>query len=105
MTNFSSVALFVQKLLRWVILPHPNCLTYIKKPNWERVKQEVKGKVVTDQGHITEKLMKKIQHLYGIALEQNVDYQRVDQLKIALAVGTVYFTKAPSFIVKTENCY
>ena len=20
-----------------VILPHPNCLTYIKKPNWERV--------------------------------------------------------------------
>ena len=23
----------------WVILPNPNCLTYIKKPNWERVKK------------------------------------------------------------------
>ena len=31
------------------------------------------GKVVTDQGHLTKKLMNKLQNLYGIALEQSVD--------------------------------
>ena len=40
MPNFSSVALFVQKLFRWSKFTHPNCLTYIKKPNWERVKKK-----------------------------------------------------------------
>ena len=29
------------------------------------------GKGVTDQGHLTEKLMNKRQNLYGAALEQN----------------------------------
>ena len=30
-------------------------------------------KGVTDQGHLTEKLMNKLQNRYGIVLEQNVD--------------------------------
>ena len=37
--NFSSLALFVQKLATGgnVILSLPNCLVYIKYPNWNRV--------------------------------------------------------------------
>ena len=36
---------------------------------------------VTDQGHLTGKLMDKFQNLYGIAQnEQNVDYTAVHQL-------------------------
>ena len=40
MPNFSSVALFVQKLFRFrksFKVIHTNCLMYIKKPNWESV--------------------------------------------------------------------
>ena len=46
--------------------------------------------------------MNKLQNIYSIALEQNVDLMSI---KVAFAVGVVYFTTAPSFIVKTESCY
>ena len=62
------------------------------------------GKGVIDQGHITEKLMNKLQKLYGITFEQNVD-QIVHQIKVVLAVGAVYFTIALSLIVTTESCH
>ena len=58
------------------------------------------SKAVTDQGHITEKLMIKNHNFY---LAQNVD-QTVHELKVAFAVA-VYFTIALSLIVKTESCY
>ena len=61
-------------------------------------------KCATNRGHLSENPIKKIQNLYGIAPEQNVD-QTVHQLRVALAVGTVYFTIALSLIVKTESCY
>ena len=61
-------------------------------------------KCATNQGHLSENPVKKIQNLYGIAPEQNVD-QTVYQLRVALAVGTVYFTIALNLIVKTESCY
>ena len=35
--------------------------------------------------------MNKLQDVYNTALEENVD-QTVHQLKVALAVGVVYFT-------------
>lgn len=31
------------------------------------------GKSVTDEGHVTERLRFKLENLYGIALEKNVD--------------------------------
>ena len=46
------------------------------------------GKGITDQGRLTEKLMNKLQNLYGIALRQNVD-KTVHQLKVA--VGAVLY--------------
>ena len=46
--------------------------------------------------------MNKLQHLYGITLERNVD-QMNHQLKVALAIGGVYFTIAVSLVVETEN--
>ena len=62
------------------------------------------SKDVTDQGHLTENLVNKLQNRYGIALEQNLDYA-VLQLKFALAVGAVYFTIALRLIVKTSPAY
>ena len=62
------------------------------------------SKGLTEQGHLTEKLMKKRQNLYSIALEQNVD-QTVHQLQVALAVGTVYFSIPLILNVKTESCH
>ena len=37
MPNFSSVALFVQKLFRWGNFTPPQLFNVHKKPNWERV--------------------------------------------------------------------
>ena len=48
------------------------------------------SKGVTDQRHLAEKL-------YGIAFERNVH-----QLKVALALGTAYFTIALSLTVNTS---
>ena len=62
------------------------------------------SKDVTDQGHLTEKLVNKLQNRYGIALEQNLDYT-VLQLKFALTVGAAYFTIALRLIVKTSPAY
>ena len=58
------------------------------------------SKGLTDQRHLTEKLMNKLQNVYGIALEQNVD-ETVHQLKVASALSAVYFTIALSLIVNT----
>ena len=46
------------------------------------------GKGITGQGRLTEKLMNKLQNLYGVALRQNVD-KTVHQLKVA--VGAVLY--------------
>ena len=46
------------------------------------------GKGITGQGRLTEKLMNKLQNLYGIALRQNVD-KTAHQLKVA--VGAVLY--------------
>ena len=46
------------------------------------------GKGIAGQGCLTEKLMNKLQNLYGIALRQNVN-KTVDQLKVA--VGAVLY--------------
>lgn len=46
-----------------------------------------RGQSVTDQGHITGKLMKQLQSLYGIALEKNVDQTAHQKAFLALVVA------------------
>ena len=46
--------------------------------------------------------MNKLQIIYAIALEQNVD-QTVHELKVSLVVGAAYYTIAQILIVKTES--
>ena len=53
-----------------------------------------------NQRYLTEKLLNKLQNLYGNALEQNVDLT-VHQLKVPLALGAVYFTIALNLTVNT----
>ena len=50
------------------------------------------GKGITGQGHLTEKLMNKLQNLYGIALRQNVD-KTVHQLKFAVSAVLYHNTE------------
>ena len=50
---------------------------------------------ITDQGHLTEKIMNKPQNLYGIALEQNVEqtvHQSTKQKKVVLILLLMQYT-------------
>ena len=61
------------------------CIQYTQRASYSD------GRSVADQGYVTEKLMNKLENLYDIALEQNVD-QTVHQPKVVPAVGAVYLT-------------
>ena len=58
------------------------------------------GKGITGQGPLTEKLMNKLQNLYGIALRQNVD-KTVHQLKVAVGAVLYHSTEFEN----SENCH
>ena len=58
------------------------------------------GKGITGQGRLTEKLMNKLQNLYGIALRQNVD-KTVHQLKVAVRAVLHHSTEFEN----SENCH
>ena len=75
---------------------HKLCSTHKKGPRCP-----CDGIGVTDQEHLTEKLMNKLQSLSGIAFRQNVD-KAVHHLKVTLTVGAVDHN---TDFVKTENYY
>ena len=61
------------------------------------------GKGITGQGRLTEKLMNKLQNIYGIALRQNVG-KTVHQLKVAVGAVLYHCTEFNNLESRHQFC-
>ena len=68
---------------------------------WSKYKEPLSdGKDISGRGRLTEKMINKLQNLYGIVLRQNAN-KTVYEMKVA--IGAVLYHSAE--FKKTENCH